>query len=386
MRGYPLLITFGCISLGIGLSYFYRVSLFPLFICLLLSVFLSLRWQVFLLFALTLLGMFYSQLRMPPEIYPQKIEGTFEVYGSLSTGDQGKFYLSRYLNDGIYKIKGSIDVIPPGHKRSYLWSRGFYKMLKVESFTLVRALKDPLLKRFKDLYPEDVAYFLYGAISGDKRGLPADLRSVIYRSGLGHLLAVSGFHVTLLAGILFLVLRFLTFSPRFAIVLSLFGLSIYLGYIGFQPSALRAYFLFIFLSFGKLLGLRVSYLNLLGACGLILAVWNPFVVWDAGFQLSFAAFFFIALTLESKLPYYWVYLAPQLGTFPILLLRFGYLPLASFLSNLFAIPLFSFAFTLGFFSLIPFIGEFLAPTVSFVVEFIFFTSYLFLKLLPSINL
>lgn len=385
MSGYPLLIVFGALSLGAGLSWFYKVSLSFSFILLISFLLLSLRWRATLIFALVILGMLYAGLRAPSDDVAGRVDGVFEVHGSLATSVKEKFYLSRYLKDGIYKIEGSSGSVPLD-KRSYLWCRGFYLMLNVEKISLIKPLSDSLLKRLTELYPEDVAYFLYGAMSGDKRGLPTDLKSIVYRSGIGHLLAISGLHVGILAGALYILLGTVGFSPRITLILSNLLLIPYLHYIGFQPSALRAYLLFLFCSLGKLLGLKVSLLNALGACGLALFIWNPFVVWDAGFQLSFSAFFFIALSLERKLPPYMVYLSPQLGTFPILAIRFSYIPIASLLSNFIAVPLFSLALPLSVLSLIPFVGEFLAPIVSFIIEFIFFISMLSLKLLPSINL
>ncbi|MCX8127140.1 MAG: ComEC/Rec2 family competence protein [Synergistetes bacterium] len=385
MKGYPLLIALGSFGLGVGLSWFCRFNIFPLLIVLFIMVFLYLKWQIFLIFALIITGIVYAELRTPSNIFLGEVEGVFEVRGSLAESNGDRFYLSRYLKDGIYRIKGELSEIPQD-KRSYLWSRGFYKMLKVETFHLIKLLSDPLLNRLKELYPEDVAYFLYGAISGDKRGIPSDLKNVVYHSGIGHLLAVSGLHISILVGFLCLFLNIVGISPRFILILSIILLLPYLYYIGFQPSALRAYFIFFLFSLGKLLGLRVSLLNLLGGCGLILAIWNPFVVWDAGFQLSFSAFLLIVIALEFDLPYHLVYLFPQLGTLPILAIRFGYLPLASFLSNFISIPIFSIALPLSALSLFPFIGEFLAPMVTFIIELIFFISMLSLKLLPSINL
>lgn len=350
-----------------------------------LSLLLSRRGSIFLIFTLVILGMLYAQLRTPSDRIAGRVEGIFEVHGSFATSDREKFYLSKYLKDGIYRIEGSLSDVPLD-RRSYLWGRGFYFMLNVEKLSLIMPLNDPLLKRLTELYPEDVAYFLYGSISGDKRGIPTKLKGVVYRSGLGHLLAVSGLHVGILAGALYFSLSVIGVSPRFTTLLSNLSLVLYLTYIGFQPSALRAYLLFLFCSLGKLLGLRVSLLNLLGACGLVLFIWNPFVVWDAGFQLSFSAFFSIALALERGSPIYVVYLSPQLGTLPILAIRFRYLPMASLLSNFIAIPLFSLALPLSILSLVPFIGEILAPMVSFMIECIFFMSMLSLKLLPSINL
>lgn len=374
-------------SSGIAFTYFYRLDVFPLVVVIVLLLLLSFKWQHLFPLLFFFLGVFYTEARFPALLQHHgiKIEGTFEVRGSLASSERGKFYLSKYLRDGVYMIAGTVAEVPKD-KRGYLWSRGYWKMIDVESSNPLSSIEDPYLKRLKELYPEDVASFIYGALFGDKRGIPRSVKEPVYRAGIGHLLAVSGLHVGLLAGAFLVALSLLGLSPRTAIMLSLVPLTFYVYVIGPQPSAMRAYLMLLLCSIGKLLGLRVNTLNLLGASGLALEIWNPFMFWDIGFELSFAAFFFIALALEFRLPLYLLYISPQLGTLPLLAFYFKYVPIASFLSNLFAIPLFSVALPLAVLSLAPLLGEFLAPMVRFMIELLFFIAVFFDKLLPSLNL
>ncbi|GEM_PF-2255002 len=385
--GYPLLLVFLSFSLGVGITWFYRFSPFFLLVILIFLVILSFKCSYFLIFTFCILGILYSELRFPSVDFPKaEVEGVFEVKGNLAhLSREEKFFLSKYLKDGIYKIKGCLAFVP-SEKRGYLWSRGYYRMIEVESFNLVSLREDPFLKRLKELYPEDVASFIYGALFGDKRGMLPSIKEVVYRSGLGHLLAVSGLHVGLLAGLTLLSLKALGIHPRLGLILSSVLLTAYTYMIGFQPSALRAYILFLLMVLGKLLGLRTSSLNLVGAAGLLLEFWNPFVLWDVGFELSFAVFLSIALAIELRLSPIFLYIAPQIATFPLLAIHFNYIPLASFLSNLIAIPIFSLALPFAFLSFVPILGEFIAPLVKLMIEIIFFISMLSIKLLPSLKL
>ncbi len=387
MRGYPLIWAFLFFSAGITYTYFFTINFaLLLFLCGAVGL-ISLRKGFFILIFIFLVGILYSQVRFPSHLSMKGsvINGTFEVQGHLAYSRRINLYIDRYLRDGKYYIEGNVGEVPHDLK-SYLWGRGFYYGLKLTRFKLLSLKRSFFRERLKELYPDDVAGFLYGAIFGDKRDIPQSLKKSIYRSGLGHLLAVSGLHVGLIAGVLWLFLSFWGFSPRLIFTLSVALLFGYLFLIGFQPSAIRAFTLFAFYGVGKMMGFRVNPINMLGASGLLIELWNPFIAWDAGFQLSFAAFFFIALSLELGLGPIPLYVSPQIGVFPIIALRFRYLPLASLASNFIAVPVFSIALPLAILSLIPFIGEFLAPMVTFLVELIFFISLLFLKLFPSLNL
>ncbi len=108
--------------------------------------------------------------------------------------------------------------------------------------------------------------------------------------------------------------------------------------------------------------------------------------WDIGFEPSFAAFFFIALALEFRLPFYLLYISPQLGTLPLLAFRFKYVPICLLsLQSVCDSPLFGSSST-GRFVFGSLLGEFLAPMVRFMIELLFFMAVFFDKLLPSLNL
>ncbi len=130
---------------------------------------------------------------------------------------------------------------------------------------------------------------LMGVVLGDDGGLSDELRQRFRASGLYHLLAVSGQNVALVAGAV-LALVWLAGLPRWVgHIGALAGMTGYVLAVGPQPSVLRAG---VTGALGSLawLGARQRdrwYFLLLGA--LALEVWNPYVVLDAGFQLSFAA-------------------------------------------------------------------------------------------------
>ncbi|MHC4915772.1 MAG: ComEC/Rec2 family competence protein, partial [Planctomycetota bacterium] len=113
------------------------------------------------------------------------------------------------------------------------------------------------------------------------------------RTGAGHLLAVSGIHVMLLVGAVWWLLRSLGVRPRpAALVLIVFALA-YAQLAGARTPVIRATVMACLLLGGILLGREADGPNSLGAAALlILAVW-PRELFSVGFQMSFAAVFFI---------------------------------------------------------------------------------------------
>ena len=192
---------------------------------------------------------------------------------------------------------------------------------------------------------------LLGVVLGDEEGLNDRLRTDFRASGLYHLLAVSGQNVALVAGGA-LVLAWLLGIPRWLGQLgALASIGGYVLAVGAQPSVLRAG---VAGALGSLAWLTARstdrwYFLLLGALALL--AWNPYVLFDAGFQLSFAAvvaIFTLAPRLEQRLEGYplprWlrqaiaISTACGLATAPILWLQFHAIPLLAVPANAAAAP------------------------------------------------
>ena len=184
-------------------------------------------------------------------------------------------------------------------ERTWLKRRGIHVVLHGDRWRMVgrrggpASIADPLRERLAGsvaigLHGERRGILL-GVVLGDDGGLSDELRQRFRASGLYHLLAVSGQNVALVAGAV-LVLVWLAGLPRWVgHVGALAGMTGYVLAVGPQPSVLRAG---ITGALGSLAWLAARqrdrwYFLLLGA--LVLEVWNPYVVLDAGFQLSFAA-------------------------------------------------------------------------------------------------
>ena len=187
---------------------------------------------------------------------------------------------------------------------------------------------------------------LEGIVLGDDAELSDRLRQQFRASGLYHILAVSGQNVVLVAGGALLAAWLLGVSRVVGEIGALASIGAYVLAVGPQPSVIRAGIAGALASLAWLTGrLRDAWQALLlGAVALL--AWNPYLVFDAGFQLSFAAvaaIFILAPRIAARLEAaplpaklrlgVAVSLGCSLVTAPVLWLQFGYLPLLGVVAN-----------------------------------------------------
>ncbi len=176
-----------------------------------------------------------------------------------------------------------------------------------------------------------------------------------------HLLSVSGFHTSVVAGIIFAALVLLRFSPHQAV----FGASVvtvaYMALTGWsvavQRAGMMAVLIWIAWAWGRPQKL-IYWLNV----ALAIILWaDPKKLWDISFQLSFLSMYGIILIsphLKVLFPFPGldISLAAFFATYPVVLYHFQSFSWSGIFANLLAVPAFALILPLGFFSLIPGIG------------------------------
>jgi competence protein ComEC len=187
---------------------------------------------------------------------------------------------------------------------------------------------------------------LEGILLGDDAQLTDSLKTSFQRSGLYHLLAVSGQNVVLLAaGVLGLAM--LLGLPRWCgHTGALAAIVAYVLAVGPQPSVIRAAVSGGAVSVAWLLGRERDSWHVLLLAAIVLLAWNPYTLFDAGFQLSFAAvvaIFVLAPPLRELLEGYpgprWlkaavaISVACSVATAPLLWLQFGRVPMLGVVAN-----------------------------------------------------
>ena len=215
----------------------------------------------------------------------------------------------------------------------------------------------------------DVAGLLSALILGDKSSVDPELKDAFIETGVIHVLAVSGLHV----GYVLIILLF--FSKIFRIPWGWDRLGIILGLGGFilltggKASVIRASIMAGLYVLAPVLNRPNNAWNIISSAGFLILLWNPVLIADTGFLLSFVAVISIVFLLgifENILPeklkvshvhngavrFIWglflVSVSAQIGTLPFTAWYFGRIPLISLIANVIIVPLIGILVALGF--------------------------------------
>ncbi|MBQ8081548.1 MAG: ComEC/Rec2 family competence protein [Clostridia bacterium] len=160
------------------------------------------------------------------------------------------------------------------------------------SYWMLR-LRGRLIGRLDALYGENGA-LPKALLFGSRQELSVRTRQAFARSGVAHVLAISGLHITLLTSALYLLLRkFLPLRPRFWATAAF--LLLYCLLLGFRASVVRAAVLTLCAGADRLRGRRSDPLSALSLAFLTVLLINPYELTAVGFQLSFLAVFGMVL-------------------------------------------------------------------------------------------
>ncbi len=156
----------------------------------------------------------------------------------------------------------------------------------VSSLLTIKAAARETVER---LLPDPQAALLNGILLGYDNGLPKDLAEDFQATGTSHIVAISGFNIAIIAGILLRGSRYFV-SPRAAGLIALTGISLYTILVGADAAVVRAAIMgALFIVALLLLGRPTFLYASLFAAALFMTLANPLFLWDVGFQLSFMA-------------------------------------------------------------------------------------------------
>lgn len=225
----------------------------------------------------------------------------------------------------------------------------FRQWLFTLQFSVINALK----KYITEEREQGVAEAL---LIGYRDDLDKNLVQAYSNTGVVHIIAISGLHLGMIYGTL--VWFFKLFKKRrwtwwVKPVVILLVIWIFSLVAGAAPSILRSAVMFTFILAGESLGKKLTIYNTLAASAFTLLCFNPFALWDVGFQLSYAAVLSIVLFMQPV--YNWIYfrnkflrgvwklnavtLSAQVLTVPIVCYHFHQFPNLFLLTNFIVVPL-----------------------------------------------
>ncbi|MBO8128982.1 MAG: DNA internalization-related competence protein ComEC/Rec2 [Peptococcaceae bacterium] len=328
----------------------------------------------------------YLLVRMPEVNTVYQYGDIIRVQGKLTVprrpGNPGDFDYRAYLQrNGIsvilYARPQTAEKLGVGHHNS------------VTAFAL--RIKQQLVNGLYKALGDERAQVVSGIAFGLRGGIDDKTRDTFTATGVVHILCVSGLHVGFVLGLALFTGRVLRLG-NWQIVLATALLIFYLLMVGAKPSVIRATVMAITLLLAHQLGRNRDWPTALALAAFIILLANPLALYDAGFQLSFAATWGILYlgpvivhglqVLSARwgktLPPAcgWVVAAPlaaQLGTIPLVAYYYNLVSPVAVLVNILVMPLVVAIFILGLVSavlgwILPLAAWMTAPATGFLLD------------------
>jgi competence protein ComEC len=265
-----------------------------------------------------------------------------------NSGNPGGFDYTRYclFNDIAYQVflKPEEFVALPGKNEK--WLGAFLISIRKEVLRILRTN----IKGEKELGLAEAL------LIGYKNDLDKNLVQSYTNTGVVHIIAISGLHLGLIYWLLVQIFMPLQKRKEFRWLrplLIITGLWLFALLAGSQPSIVRSAAMFTCVVIGDSFFRKGNIFNTLAFSAFILLCWNPFWLWDVGFQLSYAAVLSIVIFMRpvynllyvknKLLDFFWklnaVTIAAQVLTLPVSVYHFHQFPSFFMLTNFVAVPL-----------------------------------------------
>lgn len=290
------------------------------------------------------------------------IRGNLSYYKKAT--NPGEFDLYEY-----YKVKGVLFKIYNGN---IVYSYKGYSFIKQKLYEL-RLLGE---KRIDNKLNKENAGIIKAMLFGSKGDIDIETKELFQKSGIAHILAISGLHISFLAITLFSLLKKSGLDTWICGIISESVLILYGIMIGFSVSSIRAIVMFSLYLLGKAVLRAYDMMTSMSFVLTIVILYNPNIINDTGLQLSFMAVlgvgYFYSTYVKKVLkppkilsPLF-VSLFVFLSTFPIILSSYYEIAFYSIALNLLIVPLMSVLLVVAILILTPFyfIG---VPIVDFIL-------------------
>ncbi|HPV70627.1 MAG TPA: ComEC/Rec2 family competence protein [Candidatus Magasanikbacteria bacterium] len=289
-----------------------------------------------------------------------------------------KFSYAEYLNkEGVWSACFNAKLV----ERISDGRFSFYKFLL--------NLKNYFNQKINYFLPEPHSSFLRGLLYGDRASIPDDLKEAFSRTGVTHIVAISGYNITVIMVSLLAVLKFFKISRRraFGIIIAVIIFFVFLT--GASASVVRAGLMGVVVLWGRQGGRKAQAGRILILTATLMLLINPrLLFFDAGFQLSFLStigLIYFSPILEKRI----IFLPDWLGlkeiilttfsaiifTLPLIIYIFGRFSLIAPMANLLILPAVPLAMLAGFIFLLASIiylplGQFFSYIIWAVLSYI----------------
>ncbi|HRR75536.1 MAG TPA: ComEC/Rec2 family competence protein [Ruminococcus sp.] len=220
--------------------------------------------------------------------------------------------------------------------------------------------RDDMISEMRIVLGEERGSFLAGMVFGQKQGLDENTKTSLYRSGIGHIMAVSGLHISIIAAAVMCLWKMLGFGRLESMILTDSVAAVMILLADSPVSAIRAAIMMNFLYAAGLFRRQNDTFNSLAAAVLLIGLADPGCIYSSGFILSVAGTFGIGvfgpfMTKKFKTDTVWqklfrqfvIMLCTSVFIMPFSMLYFGETSLISPITNIVLLPFCTFVLLLG---------------------------------------
>ena len=279
--------------------------------------------------------------------------------------DEYRYYDEITVTDTVNVIKNDIKFDCGDHNYSkgiFLqggYATGSYELSDRSVTPLFREIlnyRDKLFGVIISVCSKREGAFLGAMLCGDKSEMTPSMKTMLYRSGLGHIFAVSGIHLVIVVSFFSFIAGKLIKSKHAVYLLTLVEIWGFVVFAGMSVSVVRAAIMLTVTRSSPFLGRKSDGLNSLGLCAIILLVANPYSAISPSFVLSFLAVLAIEIVSlskqdkdDNKLERSMRYSSAVLfTTAPASAVLFGGVSVMSVISNLLLVPVCTFSLQICF--------------------------------------
>ena len=163
----------------------------------------------------------------------------------------------------------------------------FYDNKLPVKWTLMH-FRDSIYDKMDKYLSTDEKSIVKAMLFGDKSGIEDETKTLLYRAGIGHMMAVSGTHLSVICSIIWFLLSFLPINTYVRFICMIIPACIFVVLSGSSVSVIRSAIMIALVYGANLFNRRADWSNSLGISGILLTAGCPFVIRDASFLLSMA--------------------------------------------------------------------------------------------------
>lgn len=326
-----------------------------------------------------------DEIEISEDKYIESVNGKIIIYTNPEYFDLTTLKVGTYLfvktNITVNKLE-SKDVWQLSDLGENIFAVGFAKYYNIKilgnDFSVSSIVKSKVFELLKDsdMKNADVAYTM---MFGDTNLLDKDIKNIYQSTGIAHLLAVSGLHISAIVFAISFILKKMKLNQTIQLIILVILLSFYSYLCNFSISVIRASLMAIIVNYSYIRGKAYDRLSVLAMLAVFIMTINPLEVFNLSFVLSFLAVLSIILLANpitrifDKVFYnkfaktIGTLFAIQVGLSTVNMFYFKTFQPLSFLANFISIPLATFAFIMIIISLLIFM---IAPFMSFVCQWI----------------